>query len=112
MRQHKYILDGHNPVPVEDPTEWALWYEGSCADNAAGRRVGYTSVRAGVHVSTVFLAIDHNHFGVGPPILFETMVFRDGEGCEQERYSTWDEAEAGHARIVADVEAEVSEPAR
>lgn len=57
----------------------------------------------GKRVSTVFLGLDHRHFGEGPPILFETMVFADGcwsdESCE--RYSTWTEAEAGHARAVA-----------
>jgi hypothetical protein len=35
-------------------------------------------------------------WGEGPPILFETMVFRNGSGDEQERYSSWDDAEAGH----------------
>ncbi|MDX1247536.1 hypothetical protein GHK05_20720 [Sinorhizobium meliloti] len=52
-------------------------------------------------VSTVFLGLDHQ-FGRGPPLLFETMAFRKGGGdCEQcERYSTWDDAEAGHAAMV------------
>lgn len=57
----------------------------------------------GKRVSTVFLGLDHRHFGEGPPVLFETMVF-GGEGWSEEscdRYSTWQEAEAGHARAVA-----------
>lgn len=51
-----------------------------------------------VWVSTVFLGLDHS-FGQGDPILFETMVFRDGHGEECERYCTWQEAEAGHRRV-------------
>jgi hypothetical protein len=34
-----------------------------------------------IGISTVFLGLDHRHFGDGPPLLFETMVFggsRDG----------------------------------
>jgi hypothetical protein len=49
----------------------------------------------------VFLGIDHNFFGDGPPILFETMVFGGPMDQDQRRYSTWDEAEFGHAAIVA-----------
>jgi len=57
-------------------------------------------------VSTVFLGIDHN-WGGGPPLIFETMIFNQGPESErpwheeyQERYSTWEQAEAGHARAV------------
>lgn len=54
-------------------------------------------------VSTVFLMIDHNFLG-GDPILFETMIFSEGDSVldeYQERYHTEDAARAGHARIVA-----------
>jgi hypothetical protein len=101
MRPRQYILDGHTPVPCENIFIWAKQFE-----ETDQRRVAWTDVRPGVEVSTVFLGIDHNFFGEGPPILFETMVFRDGAGCEDERYATWDEAEQGHARMVAQVERE------
>lgn len=52
-----------------------------------------------VHVSTVFLVIDHNWMG-SPPVLFETMVFGGRLDGEQERYCTVDEAEAGHKEVV------------
>ena len=42
----------------------------------------------------MFLGLDHS-WG-GKPLLFETMVFRNRSGEEMDRYSTWDEAEAGH----------------
>ena len=49
-------------------------------------------------VSTVFLGLDHG-WGDGPPVLFETLVFPDTK--RMDRYCTWDEAVAGHERIVA-----------
>lgn len=58
-------------------------------------RVALTELPGDVRISTVFLGLDHS-FGMGDtPILFETMIFGlKDEYCE--RYSTWDEAEAGH----------------
>ena len=82
----KYILDGHTPKQVKDLMEWANWFE------TADRVVAKTTVR-NLEVSTVFLGIDHS-FGGSVPILFETMIF-GGENY-QERYATWEEAEAGH----------------
>lgn len=52
-----------------------------------------------VWVSTVFLGLDHRFGRDGDPVLFETMVFRDGHGEEGERYCTWQQAEAGHRRV-------------
>jgi hypothetical protein len=96
-----YILDGHTPKPVADVTEWAWWFE------TADRKVALDEM-GDVCVSTVFLGIDHRLVGDGPPLLFETMVFRNGHGDEQERYATWEEAERGHAEMVARVMAERS----
>jgi hypothetical protein len=90
----RYILDNsHRPVPCEDLRTWARWME------TADRVVAKTTVREGLDVSTVFLGLDHR-FGPGTPLLFETMVFRDGDGGDEERYATWDEAVAGHQRLV------------
>lgn len=52
-------------------------------------------------VSTVFLALDHDLSGKGPPVLYETMIFGGPRDDYQERYCTRAEAEAGHARAVA-----------
>ena len=49
----------------------------------------------GVKVSTVFLSMDHS-LGKGSPILFETMIFGGQYDDYQWRYSTYEEAEAGH----------------
>jgi hypothetical protein len=91
-----YILDGHQPVAVTDVLEWAHWYE------EADRRVGL-SFTEHFEISTVFLGLDHNFGGDGPPLLFETMVFRKhGKAYDlaMDRYSTWDEAERGHLEMV------------
>lgn len=93
-----YILDGHKVMPASDTLEWARWFEKS------SRKVAQTDVD-GVNVSTVFLGIDHRFGGQGPPIVFETMVFGGPLDQEQERYTTWDEAEQGHAAMVARVAA-------
>jgi hypothetical protein len=85
-----YILNGHEPVPVDLMT-WARWLE----ENRDQKRVAIDKVGE-TTVSTVFLGLDHS-FGDGPPLLFETMTFEGPISDECERYTTWDEAVAGHA---------------
>lgn len=53
-------------------------------------------------VSTVWLGLDHNFSGIGPPVIFETMIFGGGEEWEdsQWRYSTEAEALAGHQAAI------------
>ena len=94
-----YKLNGHEVLPCVDVIEWGIWFE------HADRVVAHTKSYMG-NVSTVFLGIDHRFTGDGPPILFETMVF--GGECDGEtwRYSTWDEAVAGHAQALAAVKGE------
>jgi hypothetical protein len=93
----KYVLNlNGDPVPETDLLAWARWFETS-NDKRRGARD-----EIGDHtVSTVFLGIDHS-FGGPVPILYETMVFRDGASVEEyeRRYSTKDEAERGHAETV------------
>jgi hypothetical protein len=81
-----YRLDGHTPVPTDDPLV--------AFGRDANHRVALTE-RGGIKVSTVFLATDHAWDG-GPPLLFETMIFGGDHDEDQWRYSTWDEAVAGH----------------
>jgi hypothetical protein len=97
----------HSVEPVDGETESGLleWFE--AFEKSEGGRVAFTEVAPGVEVSTVFLGIDHNHSGKGPPILFETMTFDDYGGGDQWRYSTWDEAVAGHNAAVAILRAKV-----
>jgi len=97
-----YILRGKEPVPASDTLEWGRWFE-----NKDNRRVAFDKVEDEAEVSTVFVGLDHG-FG-GTPLLFETMVFGGKLDGEQDRYSTWEEAEAGHKAIVGRVRASMSD---
>ena len=57
-----------------------------------------------VVISTVFLTINHNFGREGPPLVFETLVDGGDYDGHQDRYSTWEEAEEGHWRVVKMVE--------
>ena len=119
----KYILQNKVPVIERDLLTWAQWMED--ARESGESRVGFDVVRR-VEISTVFLGIDHQFFPGGPPILFETMVFeelaepivhdlkifdrqrkwtqfKEEIGDFTRRYSTWEQAEAGHNDAVAGV---------
>lgn len=75
----RYILDEQGQ-PVEEPDlmTWADWME-----------------RGDVSVSTLFLGLDHS-FGGGPPVLWETMIFGGEHDQYQERYTSREDAIAGH----------------
>lgn len=80
-----YKLNGRTPVE-------AVSFDG--CSHIADEKVG------GYRVSTIFLGMDHS-WGEGPPLLFETMVFGPGAlDQEQDRCSTYEEAEAMHAKWV------------
>jgi len=87
-----YRLKGR--APVLDPTHQLQPID--------ERRIARTAITPEVYVSTVFLGLDHRYTPEGPPILFETLVFGlSADGDEpQERYTTYEAAEAGHARWV------------
>lgn len=87
-----YILDGKTPVLEPDFIKWAKWYEKS------ERHVKNDYLPNGIHVSTVFLGLDHGYDGT--VLLFETMIFGGEHNEYQERYETWDEAEAGHQKAI------------
>jgi hypothetical protein len=104
MMNGYYKLDGKLVVPVKDLIEWARWLE------FADRTVDQTRIGP-ILVSTVFLGLDHN-FGSGLPLVFETMIFRGGDGGETWRFASWQEAEEGHGKAVAIVRAEIIEKAQ
>lgn len=89
-RPRYYKLDGHKTVPADQWEPLGAFEDGVVAK---------THLPGDIEVSTVFLGLDHN-WGDGPPLLFETMVFGGPLDQEQERWSTWDEAEAGHRATV------------
>ena len=82
-----YDMDG-KPMTLQ---EWAKAFKDP-------RRIGKTNV-GDAEVSTVWLGSDHQ-FGDGPPLIFETMIFGGSHDQFCDRYSTKEEALAGHKRIV------------
>ena len=96
MSVRHYKLEGRAARPADDFAEWALWYE------TANRRVAFTQGLE-ASVSTVFLGTDHALLPGDPPLLFETKIFGGARDGEVRRYSTWEDAERGHAEIVAKV---------
>jgi hypothetical protein len=79
------------------------------AEDMAYKRVEETTIEGLFWVSTVWLGLDHRMVGLGPPLIFETMVFpiHDGEPSMGEelweftrRYSTEAEAHEGHGSTV------------
>lgn len=81
-----------NPITLE---QWSRMF-----GDEEYKRIAKTDLPGGGHVSTVWMGLDHG-FG-GLHLIFETMVFgHPGADNEQERYSTEQEARAGHEEMVA-----------
>lgn len=104
-----YSLDPvtHELTHHDDVRRWAL-------ELAGNRTIEKTMLEHGVLVSTVFLGLDHD-FGSDTeapdyqPLVFETMVFgpplRIGVWDEySNRYRSYEEAVAGHAATVKNLE--------
>ena len=96
MSEH-YILRNRKTIPATFQ-EWLDW---CVEENNAGRdykRVALNE-KDGVRVSTVFLGLNHALHANEPPLIFETMIFGGEHDQEQDRCSTWDEAEQMHKRM-------------
>jgi hypothetical protein len=89
-----YILKNKVPVETKDRKAFAKAFE---LDN---RQLAHTQISKNIRVSTVFLGYDHS-FNGGTPVLFETMIFGGRYDQHQDRYTTWDAAQAGHLTAVA-----------
>jgi hypothetical protein len=100
-----YILDHRDVVPEPDYSKWEQWME--TADLILA-----TTDNGVIRIKTLFLGIDQNFDGSGPPLLFETMTYLTDEfeeeterlkvefrGLECWRWSTWEEADAGHWKV-------------
>lgn len=87
------------PIPYSEYFQWVI------EDPDQGSRIVRSDVlRNGedlIHVSTVFLlGIVHRWLNGSDPLLFETMVFGGVLDLAQWRYSTWEQAEAGHQAVL------------
>ncbi len=105
MSDYHAVLDGKKVRVVNDVMVWAKWFES--ADRSVAK-----SMFDNVKVSTVFLGCNHG-FSEDLDLWFETMVFGGILDGEQDRYSTWEEAEMGHKimcqRVAEEIKREVDE---
>jgi len=103
-RPYYYILDEHGePQPCDDVIAWGTWFETAERHVAQDMDEGAGAER--VRVSTVFLGLDHNWRDVGPPILWETLVFGGPLDGEMDRYSSLADAVRGHQAMCRRVRA-------
>ncbi len=86
-----YGLD-HQPISQAEANE--------LLGDIARCRVAMTELGQ-VMVSTVFLVLNHNYAGTGPPVLYETMIFGGPHDERQWRYATREAALAGHDQAVS-----------
>lgn len=105
MRLEHYILVDRKVVPGIDLMTWAAWF-----DQFENRRVAEDEGEDGQgpwRLSSVFLGLDHSFSDNGPPIVFETMLFRTNKDADDDldcwRFATWDETSSFHRRKVAEL---------
>jgi hypothetical protein len=73
-----FPIPGDDAAGIEPVIAWARYREGAGIDDV---RVAYDELPDGSHLSTVWLGIDHQ-WGLGPPLIFETMRFCDAEDVD------------------------------
>ena len=92
---HRWIFKDGLAIPEPDLMIWACWMEDERS------KLQHRDKVLGIRISTVFLGLDHS-FGIGEPVLWETMIFDDdaGTALEQHRFSFQDEAYEFHDNAV------------
>jgi hypothetical protein len=105
-----YWLENGKPYPVDDIVQFIKEHgDPFSPENIDVRRADRTDFTDGSFVSTVFLVLDHNHRGNGPPVLWETLTDVPGDSDRsdvRERYTSLADAKAGHWRYVDELLAE------
>lgn len=84
----QYILVEGKPVLEPNLNKWGSWM-------GTSERIVKKDDIGKVKVSTIFLGLDHN-YGIGTPILWETMIFGGKHDQYQKRYSSLEDAQHGH----------------
>ena len=96
----RYILVDKVPQIETELIKGAMWFE-DINNRFVARDQIADSINTGenIRVSTVFLGLDYSFDASKAntvPILFETMIFGGQHDDYQERYATYEQAEAGH----------------
>jgi len=89
-----YIIDGKTPIATNDINEYANFM-----GKFAKRIVEQTELPNDVRVSTVFIILSCGYKD-GLPLLFETKIFGGKYDEHVERYTTWEQAQAGHKMVL------------
>lgn len=91
----RWVLDDYgHPVVCRDPFHWSRWM-GSVNRLVAAATIGRTEVL------TTFVGVDEDATLGGVPRLWETrMVGGDRAARQRWRWTTYEEAIAGHGRVV------------
>ena len=98
-----YVLDENNrPVLVSTSAEHFAVHPSKNIVEQTNTKYGY--------VSTVFLGLDHKFIGVGPPVVFETLISGGDRDKDITRYTTWADAKRGHDLIVNEINGEAMLP--
>jgi hypothetical protein len=85
---------------------WSAWMESGHRVVCHDRMESYEGPKEGaIFVSTVFLGVDYNFAGVGPPVLWETMVFQGLLDGYCRRYTSKEAAYEGHQAICQEINA-------
>ncbi len=92
MYSQRYILNNKVPIKEYNQFIWENWWDNE------NRQVAYDKINDRLRVSTIFLGRDYNN-GQPPSLFFETVIIGGPQHGEQAFYSTWEQAEKGHARI-------------
>lgn len=98
MNHYKVIREGEEPVRIEPCThlEWAMQWA-----NLEHQLWKAKTEDGHAYVSTILLGFDANFGRFDKPALFESAVYSDGGGLEPIlRYSTFEQAKAGHEELV------------
>ena len=107
-RTLNYILDDNgDPVPCDDILQWGQWFETSGAARRIADDKDEGPDATPIRVSTVFLGLDHQ-FGIGPPVLWETLVFGGALDGAMMRYTSKADALRGHQAMCRRVKASLT----
>lgn len=105
----KYYDRDQIPISAE---RWAeLHADHSYVAISRTKLVDAADTRRGYDVSTVWLGINHG-FGLGLPLVFETLILTEGTSDEVEcrRYVSEQQARNGHTETVAMLAVELTDP--
>ena len=99
--------------PITDDRAMKLRYNRRDSENPGAvsdyARIGLDMV-GDARVSTVWIGLNHEFLPGRPPLIFETMIFGGDHGDYCVRYSSEAGAAAGHAAVVAALEAGQAPP--